>query len=199
MSPTIRVDDEVYEELKANAEPFVDTPNTVLRRLLSLDPATEPHLDDSDAPEEAVLLAVPSVRSAVTPRRSARAKRVGVKKVARKKPAKPRTAKRTRAPAGALLPEERYELPMLQALVELGGSASSRAVIERVGTLLKDQFTDLDKEKLESGGVRWESRVQFVRLRLIRQGLMTKEAGRGVWAISSAGQRRYEQRGSGVA
>ena len=96
MSPTIRVDDEVYEELKTNAEPFVDTPNTVLRRLLSLDPATEPHLDDSDAPEEATLSVAPSVRLAVTPRRSAGAKRVGVKKVARKKPAKPRTAKRTR-------------------------------------------------------------------------------------------------------
>ena len=199
MSPTIRVDDEVYEELKTNVEPFVDTPNTVLRRLLSLDPATEPHLDDSDAPEEATLSVAPSVRLAVTPRRSAGAKRVGVKKVARKKPAKPRTAKRTRAPAGSLLPEERYEIPMLQALVELGGSASSRAVIERVGTQLKDQFTDLDKEKLESGGVRWESRVQFVRLRLIQQGLMTKEAGRGIWAISSAGRRRYEQSGSEVA
>ncbi len=36
MSPTIRVDDEVYARLQAEAKPFVDTPNSVLRRLLGL-------------------------------------------------------------------------------------------------------------------------------------------------------------------
>lgn len=34
---TIRVDDEVYAALQALAEPFTDTPNKVLRRLLKLD------------------------------------------------------------------------------------------------------------------------------------------------------------------
>src|ERR1043166_3598413 len=38
----IDVDDEVYGALKKMAEPFVDSPNTVLRRLLNLNgPATE--------------------------------------------------------------------------------------------------------------------------------------------------------------
>lgn len=32
--PTLRVDDEVYDALKGLAEPFVDTPNSVIRRLL---------------------------------------------------------------------------------------------------------------------------------------------------------------------
>ena len=36
MSPTIRIDDDVFDELKKHAEPLVDTPNTVLRRLLGL-------------------------------------------------------------------------------------------------------------------------------------------------------------------
>ncbi|WP_112669117.1 restriction system modified-DNA reader domain-containing protein [Micromonospora saelicesensis] len=36
MAPTIRVDDEVYALLQSKAQAFVDTPNTVLRRLLSL-------------------------------------------------------------------------------------------------------------------------------------------------------------------
>ncbi len=35
--PTIRIDDEVWEKLKKLAVPFEDTPNTVLRRLLSID------------------------------------------------------------------------------------------------------------------------------------------------------------------
>jgi hypothetical protein len=35
--PSIEVDDKVFEIIKKNAEPFVDTPNTVLRRLLGVE------------------------------------------------------------------------------------------------------------------------------------------------------------------
>lgn len=35
MMPTIRIEDDVFEGLKLLAEPFVDTPNTVIRRLLA--------------------------------------------------------------------------------------------------------------------------------------------------------------------
>lgn len=37
MTRTIRVDDEVFARLQSLAEPFVDTPNGTLRRLLGLD------------------------------------------------------------------------------------------------------------------------------------------------------------------
>jgi hypothetical protein len=37
MCPSIDTDDEVFEVIKKHAEPFVDTPNTVLRRLLGID------------------------------------------------------------------------------------------------------------------------------------------------------------------
>ena len=37
MSPTIRIDDEVFAKLKGMGEAFVDTPNSVLRRVLDLD------------------------------------------------------------------------------------------------------------------------------------------------------------------
>lgn len=35
--PVIRVDDEVWKELQKRAEPLVDTPNSVLRRLLAFE------------------------------------------------------------------------------------------------------------------------------------------------------------------
>lgn len=38
MAPTIRVDDEVYAALQAEAKPFIDTPNSVLRRKFGLAP-----------------------------------------------------------------------------------------------------------------------------------------------------------------
>ena len=40
MVPTLRVDDDVYEYIQQKAEPFTDTPNSVLRRLFGLDEAT---------------------------------------------------------------------------------------------------------------------------------------------------------------
>jgi len=39
MTPTIRIDNQVWEYLKRKAEPFEDTPNSVLRRLFGLDRA----------------------------------------------------------------------------------------------------------------------------------------------------------------
>lgn len=41
MMPTIRIDNEIWNHLKSRAEPFEDTPNTVLRRLLRLE--KKPH------------------------------------------------------------------------------------------------------------------------------------------------------------
>ena len=41
MGHRIYVDDEVFQRLQEAAEPFVDTPNSVLRKLLDLPPATD--------------------------------------------------------------------------------------------------------------------------------------------------------------
>jgi hypothetical protein len=40
--PSIDIDDEIFEVLQESAEPFVDTPNTVLRRLLGVDRGKRP-------------------------------------------------------------------------------------------------------------------------------------------------------------
>lgn len=161
----IDVDEEVYGALGANAEPFVDTPNSVLRRMLGLDGA-------------------PTVAAAETrPRPS-------TPRVAAKAGTKGRKVKspRPRAAAGTLLPEQEYERPLLQALVDAGGSAPSKQLIERVGELIGDKLTAQDRESLSSGGVRWQSRIQFVRLRLIERGLMQKDTPRGIWAITDSGK-----------
>ena len=54
MSPTIRISDDVYEHLKQNAEPFVDTPDSVLRRLLGLDDGEVGGHAAADSASEAV-------------------------------------------------------------------------------------------------------------------------------------------------
>jgi hypothetical protein len=51
-------------------------------------------------------------------------------------------------------------------------------------------LTEVDRQQLSSGDVRWRNRAQFVRLRLVEQGDMVKDSPRGVWEISEQGQRR---------
>jgi hypothetical protein len=170
MSPHVELDQEIFEFLQTNAVPLVDTPNTVLRRLLGLgaaDGSLTPPIVAADAP-------VPA------------AKPLGTKTT--RKTAKLTKTKRTRAAAGTLLPEERYELPLLKALADAGGQAPYRDVVDAVGRELKEELLPADFEHLNSGGIRWQSRLQFVRLRLIERGYLDKNAPRGVWAITEAGR-----------
>jgi hypothetical protein len=162
--PEIDLDSDIFEYLQSQAEPFVDTPNTVLRRLLNIDRAES---DSSEVP-------TPAKRRA---RRDSPGKRT----------IRPRST-RVRAAAGTLLPEDQYELPLLRALVEAGGRAPYREIVDSVGIELKDSLLPADFETLNSGTVRWQSRLQFVRLRLIERGLLAKDMPRGVWGITDAGR-----------
>jgi hypothetical protein len=144
VTSSIDVDEDVFELLKQHAEPLVDTPNTVLRRLLGID------------------------------------KREGFDDV--------------RAVPGTLLPEGEYELPILRYLDRRGGRAPSREVVEAVGEELADRLTELDRRPLKSGGIRWEKRAAFVRLRLIERGELTRHSPRGTWEISDKGRERLRSR-----
>jgi hypothetical protein len=161
--------------------PFVDTPNSVLRRVLGLATPSEAEEEPIDMAGPASASDAPRFRDAKSNAKAHR-QAVGRTRASQK-------AKRTRLPNGSLLPETEYDRPLLETLIEHGGSASSRVLIDAVGVKVKDRLTDLDKENLPSGGIRWENRLQFVRLRLIEEGLMIKESGRGVWAISDKGRK----------
>ena len=179
MSPTIRIDDDVFDELKKHAEPFVDTPNTVLRRLLNLGDFGSA---ESDGVGEAGV-----VDEQDAPKRidSAREERGTRQRRRRTKAPRP-----PRAKTGSILNESAYELPMLEIISEHGGRAAAREVLDELETRLNGQLTDVDKQELASGDVRWRNRAQFVRLRLVEKGDMVKDSPRGVWEISDQGQRR---------
>jgi len=99
-----------------------------------------------------------------------------------------------RATVGSILPESEYEQPILQALDEAGGSASARAVTDRVGELLESVLTTADREPNRSGEVRWRNRAAFARLRLVERGLLVRGSRRGIWEISPEGQRALRTR-----
>jgi hypothetical protein len=161
MCPSIETDDQVFEVLKRHAEPFVDTPNTVLRRLLGIDQAES--------------------GSAPSPEKASR--------------------KAERAAPGTLLRESEYEIPILRHLEARGGRAPSREVVEAVGVELSDKLTEFDRQELKSGGIRWEKRAAFVRLRLVERGELVQKSPRGTWEISEKGHERLraEARGPTMA
>lgn len=179
--PSIDVDDEVYDQLKHSAEPFVDSPNSVLRRLLGLDSNPNGSTGRSAAVEV-------TTRQPAKPQQAARGSK---RKRSGKRPA--RRKERTRVPAGSILQEEAYEQPLLEALCEAGGEGPSKDITKAVGAKLNSRLTPLDREPLASGAIRWENRLQFVRLKLIERGLMRKDTPRGIWAITEEGRKAVEK------
>ena len=169
MTSTIEIDDDIFELLKRHAEPFVDTPSDVLRRLLSDLPGSTQAKHMGGAP---------------TRRRSAKGQRGNARKEG---------VKRRRAPSNALLSEKAYELPLLDVLDTAGGRLPTREAVAAVGERVADQLMAMDHDVMDQGQERWESRVQFTRLRLVEAGLLEKNSPRGVWEISDAGRERLKR------
>ncbi len=173
ISPNIDIDRDVWELLKREAEPFVDTPNAVLRRLLGL----------NGQPAAAAALEI------VCPVQPARQQTTRALAKTSKRQRRPGP----RAPVGSLLPEAEYEQPILKVLGDCSGHAPARDVIKLVGELVADRLMPLDREKLPNGLQRWESRVQFTRLRMRKAGLIKEDSPRGVWELSDSGQQAYSE------
>ncbi len=210
MEHQIRIDEEVLAALQEMAEPFVDTPNTVLRRLLGLElpdssddsvheDTSQEQVDpwNTEPDEESDFLVDRSVGPPSRPPHMMRRMTSDVMPDSGMASAMPpRTAPpprqmptpRTRAKRGSLLPISAYRIPILEALVELDGSAAASRVLELVEPKVADILNPADREQLESGSIRWASRAQFARLDLISDGHMRNDSPRGVWEITPTGQ-----------
>ncbi len=169
MAEQIDVDSEVMALLKSHAEPFIDTPNSVLRRLLGLAAASPNGHGPTGLAEDEVSTRSRKRRSGTRRRRQATAKR---------------------AQTGTILPDTEYELPILEILDSHGGRAPTREVLEELGERLSNDLLPTDYEALGSGDIRWRNRAQFVRLKLIERGDMVKGSPRGVWELSDQGRDR---------
>ena len=186
MSPTIRIDQELYAYLQERAEAFVDTPNTVIQRLLGLDFGHESGLAQDPVEQSE---ASGDGGSTATSNGSGHARSKARRSASRKSSgSSSRKKSRKRATPGSILAEEEYIQPFLVTLLEMGGSATAGVVIDAVGEKLQNRLTDVDREPLKSGLVRWKNRVQFTRMRLAYAGLLKKDSPRGIWELSETGR-----------
>ncbi|MBC7345566.1 MAG: winged helix-turn-helix domain-containing protein, partial [Clostridia bacterium] len=92
---------------------------------------------------------------------------------------------------GLRTPERDFRVPILESLVEFGGSASMAEVLEKVESKMSHRLNAYDRQPLASdpGQIRWRNTAQWARNSMVREGLLAADSPRGVWAITSAGRR----------
>lgn len=95
---------------------------------------------------------------------------------------------------GLRTPEDAFRKPILEALIELGGSAKASEVLDRVEKKMTNVLNEYDRQRLYSGSraTRWKNTAEWCRNTLVREGLMKNDSPRGVWEISEQGRQWLE-------
>lgn len=97
---------------------------------------------------------------------------------------------------GKIAPQKAYYIPILEALIELGGKGKLKEVEEKVEKKMKKILTSLDYEPLHSDGktIRWRNRTEWARNALVNElGYLKKDSPWGIWEISEKGRKYYKE------
>jgi hypothetical protein len=90
--------------------------------------------------------------------------------------------------------EREFYVPIVEVLVELGGSGRSSYVEDFVGQKMSQKLTTADRETLRKGSIRWRKTVQFARFRMAKEGLLEpKSLGYGVWTLTDEGWKFWQR------
>lgn len=98
----------------------------------------------------------------------------------------------TRRRAKYTQPEE-YTIPILESLVEMGGSGRAEEVLKKVEEKMKGRLTERDYERIPSGDIRWRKYAHWRRLHLVKGGLLSNSSPRGIWEITEKGRKYLEE------
>ncbi|MGC9057292.1 MAG: winged helix-turn-helix domain-containing protein [Candidatus Saccharicenans sp.] len=90
---------------------------------------------------------------------------------------------------GLRTPEGAFRQPILESLIELGGSAKMAEVLNLVEKKLKGKLTKFDYEPLPSDRktIRWTNTARGCRNTLVKEGLLKSGSPYGIWEISEKG------------
>jgi len=96
---------------------------------------------------------------------------------------------------GLRTPEKAFYAPILKVVDELGGSATMRDVLSRVGQLMKTKLKDVDYQHLSSDpeAIRWRNTAQWARNSLVKKGFLKANSPHGVWEITEAGRKAKDK------
>jgi hypothetical protein len=93
-------------------------------------------------------------------------------------------------PDGFITPRQAYKLPLLQALIELGGSAEADVAQERLEEVMRDTLVPIDYEPYQPDGaeIRWRNCARFARNALVKSKHLVGTSPHGIWEISEMGR-----------
>ncbi|HXG35628.1 MAG TPA: winged helix-turn-helix domain-containing protein [Dehalococcoidia bacterium] len=91
------------------------------------------------------------------------------------------------APRGLKTSDEQYFLPILEALLELGGKADANEVLKAVERKMLNVLGEIDYQPLNTGEIRWRNTAQWARYKLVQRGLLKSDSQRGVWELTPDG------------
>jgi hypothetical protein len=96
---------------------------------------------------------------------------------------------------GLRTPEKAFYVPILKVVDELGGSATMRDVLSRVGQLMKTKLKDVDYQHLSSDpeAIRWRNTAQWARNSLVKKGLLKTNSRHGIWEITETGRKAKDK------
>lgn len=91
---------------------------------------------------------------------------------------------------GVRTSEDAYYKPILESLLDLGGSGKTSAVLDLVGKKMKTALKPVDFEPLNSqpDEPRWRNTAKWARNTLVQDGRLIPNSPHGVWAISEKGR-----------
>jgi len=93
---------------------------------------------------------------------------------------------------GEITSQPEYTMPILESLIELGGSARMSDVLNRVHEKMKGKLKAKDYEKLSTGAIRWKNFAQWQRNRMKIEGHLKKGSPFGIWEITDEGRKFCE-------
>jgi restriction system protein len=91
---------------------------------------------------------------------------------------------------GLKTPLDAFFIPILESLVAIGGSGKVKDILEKVYERMHENFNKIDLEIIESvKEQRWRNTAKWARNKLREDGLLRADSPRGVWEISSDGEK----------
>jgi hypothetical protein len=93
---------------------------------------------------------------------------------------------------GEITPHTDFYPYILQALVEMGGSAKTKLVLDWVGEKMNSVLKPIDHALLPSDekSIRWRNAAQWARNTMVNEdGRMKSDSPRGIWEISDRGRK----------
>lgn len=90
---------------------------------------------------------------------------------------------------GLKTPQSAYRVPILRALVAMGGEARIGQVLESIYEDMKGRLNAHDLSTLSDGKtLRWRNTAQWTRNSMREEGLIRDDSPYGIWAISDKGR-----------